>query len=209
MTRMEKWESYRSEINQSSQVGYMIHQQTQQIATYKKAIDKINPAILQNVKNVDFNLHKGVSEVVVSQKQVPAQITKLFKNLNKAKTLNNRNNISTILFNLQNDNILDNNKKLKDDWLNKHSDYAALADYIKQANLSLNNDKQLEKDLQSKFANLSSKKQDTQVGVITPLNKNGQKNVGHHVFVVSIAIATMFFLFIVVLLILKVIGIGV
>ena len=125
---MQKWESYRHEINQSSQVGYMIHQQTQQIAAYKKAIDRINPAILQNVKNVDFNLHKGVSEVVVSQKQVPAQITKLFKDLNKAKTVNNTNNISTILFNLKNDNILDANKKLKEDWLNKNSDYSALAE---------------------------------------------------------------------------------
>ncbi len=82
-------------------------------------------------------------------------------------------------------------------------DYSALAAYIKEANLSLDKDKELEKDLQSKFANLSSKKKEAQLGVVAPLNKNAQKNVGHHVFVISIAIATMFFLFIVVLLFLK------
>lgn len=203
MTRMQKWESYRNEINQSSQVGYTIATQTQQIEKYKRAIDRINPAILQNVVEPNLNLHKGVSEVVVSQKQVPAQITKLFKDLAKAKSLDNRNNVSTILFNLQNDNILDQNKRLKEEWLNSNSDYANLAAYIKQANLSLNNDKEFEKDLQTKFESLSTNKQQTQVGVIKQLSKDTQKNIGHHVFVISIAIACVFFLLTLVLLLVR------
>ncbi|MCQ3908435.1 MAG: hypothetical protein MJ200_02575 [Mycoplasmoidaceae bacterium] len=114
MTRMQKWESYRHEINQSSQVGYSIMLQTQQIEKYKRAIDRVNPAILQNVVDPQLNLHKGVSEVIVSQNQIPNQITRMFKDLSKAKSINNKNNISTILFNLQNESILDQKNKIKD-----------------------------------------------------------------------------------------------
>lgn len=203
MTRMEKWASYRKEIFQTSRIGFTIDQQAQQIANYKKTIDKINPAILQNVADPDLNLHKGVSEVIVSQKQVPEQITKLFKNLNKAKTTNNRNNISTILFNLKNDNILDEKDNLKEEWLQTNPDYANLANFIKQTNLSLGKDKEFEKDLEAKFKNLSEKKKQTQVGDIISLSKNAQKNVGHHVFVISISIASVFFLLTLVLLIVR------
>lgn len=209
MTRMEKWENYRSEINQSSQIGYMINVQSQEIAKYKKAIDKINPAILQNVNEPNLNLHKGVSEVVVSQKQIPEQITKLFKNISKAKTMSNKNNVSTILFNLKNDTILDANHKLKESWLNDNTDYAALSAYIKQANLSLNSNKAFEKDLHTKFESLSSKKTQTQIATVSALSKNGQKNIGHHVFVISIAIATVFFLLILVLLLIRLFAPGV
>ncbi|MBQ0045264.1 MAG: hypothetical protein KBS35_00025 [Mycoplasma sp.] len=203
MTRMQKWADYRKEIYQASKIGFTIDQQTQQIANYKKVIDKINPAILQNVVEPDLDLHKGVSEVIVSQNQVPEHITKLFKNLNKAKTINNRNNISTILFNLKNDNILDENDNLKEEWLKTNPDYAKLSDFIKQTNLSLGNDKEFEKDLEAKFKNLSGKKKQTQVGEIISLSKNNQKNVGHHVFVISISIASVFFLLTFVLLIVR------
>ena len=93
MTRMQKWEQYRLEIDQSSAIGQTIVNQSQKIEKYKREIDKINPAILQGIGNVNLNLHKGISEVIVSQKQIPDTISKMFKNLNKAKTTDNKNNI--------------------------------------------------------------------------------------------------------------------
>ncbi|XQP55120.1 MAG: hypothetical protein ACOQNV_03230 [Mycoplasmoidaceae bacterium] len=198
---MQKWESYRHEINQSSQIGYGIMVQTQQIEKYKRAIDRVNPAILQNVVDPELTLHKGVSEVIVSQKQIPNQITRMFKDLSKAKSINNKNNISTILFNLQNESILDQKLKIKDSWLNSNKDYAALSAYIQEA--SLNKDKEFEKDLQTKFESLAKKKQQTKIGVINKLSKDEQKNVGHHVFVISIAIACVFFLLTFVLLLVR------
>lgn len=201
MTRMQKWESYRHEINQSSQIGYGIMLQTQQIEKYKRAIDRVNPAILQNVVDPELTLHKGVSEVIVSQKQIPNQITRMFKDLSKAKSINNKNNISTILFNLQNESILDQKLKIKDSWLNSNKDYADLSAYIQEINL--NKDKEFEKDLQTKFESISKKKQQTKIGVINKLSKDEQKNVGHHVFVISIAIACVFFLLTFVLLLVR------
>lgn len=200
---MEKWESYRYEINQSSKIGYTISQETEKIEKYKKEIDKINPAILQGSVSPNLNFRKGVSEVVVSQNQVPVEITKLFTNLNKAKTANNRNNISTILFNLKNDNILDENKKIKEEWLNSNNDYSSLVQYIQKANLSSDKDKEFEKDLQSKYDSLSKQKTDTTIATIYPLSRNGQKNVGHHVFIISVAIAMLFFVITLVLLIVR------
>lgn len=206
MTRMEKWQSYRLEIDQSSKIGQIIANQSQMIHKYKKEIDKVNPAILQNVKEVDLNMHKGVSEVIVSQKQIPSQITKMFKDLNKAKTANNKNNISTILFNLKNNNILNDKQRVREDWLNTNQDYVELSNYIKQANLNLNRNTEFEKDLQKKFEHLSTTKTETQIQEIVPLTQKNQKNIGHHVFVIAIAIASVFFLLILVLLFVKLFG---
>lgn len=204
MTRMQKWQDYRKEIDQSSRVGQLIANQGQMIEKYKKAIDKVNPAILQNVQTIDLDIHKGVSEVVVSQKQIPVQITKLFKDLNKAKTNTNRNNISTILFNLKNQFILSDDKKLKEEWLKTNPDYNELSGYVALANASDTKNKEFEKDLQTKYKTLSSTKAQTQIGSITALSKNGRKNIGHHVFVIAIAISVVFFILTFVLLIVKV-----
>ncbi len=75
-----------------------------------------------------------------------------------------------------------------------------LSSFIKEANLSDDKDKEFEKDLQSKFENIANTKQQTKVGVIRQLSRNEQKNIGHHVFVISIAIASVFFLLTFVLL---------
>lgn len=203
MTRMQKWESYRNEINQSSKIGYVITQDALKIEKYKKEIDKINPTILQNLGSTDLDLHKGVSEVIVSQNQVPVEITRMFKDLNKAKASSNKNTVSTILFNLKNDNILDDQKKLKETWLNNNSDYAQLANYISAANLNLDKNKDFEKELHTKYENLSVKQAEAKVGDIKSLSQNLQKNVGHHVFVISIAIATVFFVITLILLVVR------
>lgn len=84
--------------------------------------------------------------------------------------------------------------------MSTNSDYASLSAFIKAANLDLSKDKELEKDLQTKFETLSNVKADAQVLTINALNKNGQKNIGHHVFIISVAIAIVFFLLILVLL---------
>lgn len=203
MTRMQKWESYRNEINQSSKIGYVITQDALKIEKYKKEIDKINPTILQNLGSTDLDLHKGVSEVIVSQNQVPVEITRMFKDLNKAKASSNKNTVSTILFNLKNDNILDDQKRLKETWLNNNSDYAQLANYISTANLNLDKNKDFEKELHTKYENLSTKQAEAKVGDIKSLSQNLQKNVGHHVFVISIAIATVFFAITLILLVVR------
>lgn len=203
---MEKWESYRNEINQSSQIGYTISLENEKIEKYKQEIDKVNPSILSGFQTSSLTLHKGVSEVVVSQNQVPVEITKLFSNLNKAKSVNNRNNISTILFNLKNDNILNDNKRIKEEWLNNNPDYYSFANYIQQANLSFEKDKEFEKDLQLKYESLSKQRNDGQIMTIHPLNRNGQKNIGHHVFIISVAIAMLFFVITLVLLIVRLVS---
>ncbi|MCQ3908434.1 MAG: hypothetical protein MJ200_02570 [Mycoplasmoidaceae bacterium] len=69
-----------------------------------------------------------------------------------------------------------------------------MAAYIQEANLSKDKDKEFEKDLQARFENLAKNKHQTNVGVIHQLSKNDQRNIGHHVFVISIAIALVFFL---------------
>lgn len=203
MTRMEKWESYRNEINQSSQIGYDIMIQTQKIKKYKNAIDKINPSILQNEVNPELVLHKSVSEVNVNQNQIPSQITKMFKDLSKVKSIDNKNNIFTILFNLKNNSILDEGNKIKDSWLNDNNDYVQLSSFINNANLNSNKDKEFEKDLQIKFDNISKSKQQTKMSVVEKLSKNDQINVGHHVFIISIAISSVFFIFVFALLLME------
>lgn len=200
MTRIKKWENYRNEINQLSQIGYSISNQTKQIEKYKMAINKINPTILQGITDPNINLQKSASEIIVSQKQISNDIINTFNDFNKIKHLNNKNNISTILFNLKNENILDENKKVKKTWLEKDQDYSKLSAYIDQANLNLDNHKEFEKDLKTKFENLSATKQQTEVGTITQLSKNIQKNIGHHVFVISISIALLFFIITLILL---------
>ncbi len=188
------------EIDQTSRIGQSILTQSLKIEQYKKEIDKINPAILQNVQTPDLNLHKGVSEVIVSQEKIPTEITKMFKDLNKAKNPTNTNTVSTILFNLKNDSILDQNKKVREDWLETNRDYADLSAFIKLAKLNLDKDKDVEKDLYTKYESLSTKKGETKIASVATLSKDGQKNVGHHVFVVSVAIAILFFVITVVLL---------
>ncbi|MCQ2956957.1 MAG: hypothetical protein MJ233_03860 [Mycoplasmoidaceae bacterium] len=188
------------EIDQTSRIGQTILTQGLKIDQYKKEIDKINPAILQNVQTPDLNLHKGVSEVIVSQNKIPAEITKMFKDLNKAKAPTNTNTVSTILFNLKNDSILDQNKKVREDWLESNRDYADLSRFIKDAKLNFDKDKDVEKDLHTKYESLSLKKGEAKIATVATLSKDGQKNVGHHVFVVSVAIAILFFVITVVLL---------
>lgn len=200
MTRMEKWESYRSEISQSSKVGHLISNDNQKIDKYKKEIDRINPTILQNLDSTNPSLHKGVSEVIVSQNKFPEEITKLFVNLNKAKEGKNKNTISTILFNLNNYNILDENKHIKEKWLHENADYADLDHYI--SDLNLNRDSDFEKDLHSKYENLSVKNEG-KIGNIETLSRDMQKNVGHHVFVISISIASVFFIITLILLLVR------
>lgn len=203
MTRMEKWESYRNEIDQASRIGQTITNQADKIEYYKREIDRINPAILQNISTPNLRLHKGVSEVNVSQKQIPTEITKLFKDLNKAKTVNNNNRVSNILFNIKNETILDHNEKVKEQWLNSNPDYADLTAYLKEVNLSLNKDKEFEKDLHDQYTNLSSKKEERDVYLVDPLTEVNKKNIGHHVFVISAAIAIVFFVITFVLLIVR------
>ncbi|MCQ3915424.1 MAG: hypothetical protein MJ195_01430 [Mycoplasmoidaceae bacterium] len=69
--------------------------------------------------------------------------------------------------------------------------------------MSLNKDKEFEQDLQTKFESISKTKQQTKIGQIKQLSRNDQKNVGHHVFVISIAIACVFFLLTFVLLLVR------
>ncbi len=200
MTRMQKWQTYRLEIDQTSRIGQTIQTQGLKIEQYKKEIDKINPSILQNVQIPDLNLHKGVSEVIVSQEKIPTEITKMFKDLNKVKSTNNANTVSTILFNIKNDSILDQSKKIREDWLKTNRDYADLFAFIKVANLNFDKDKDVEKDLHTKYENLSAKKEEAKIATIATLSRDGHKNIGHHVFVVSVAIAILFFVITVVLL---------
>ncbi len=203
MTRMEKWESYRKEIDQASRIGQTITNQADRIEHYKNEIDRINPAILQNVATPNLHLHKGVSEVIVSQKQIPTEITKLFRDLNKAKTANNHNKVANILFNIKNETILDQNEKVKDQWLATNPDYADLTAYLKAVNLSSDKDKDFEANLHDQFTNLSAEKEERDVYLVEPISRGNQRNVGHHIFVISAAIAVVFFVITFVLLIVR------
>lgn len=200
---MEKWESYRKEIEQASRIGQTITNQADRIEYYKREIDHINPAILQNVSTPNLHLHKGVSEVIVNQKKIPNEITELFKDLNKAKTANNHNKVANILFNIKNETILDQNEKVKEQWLADNPDYADLTNYLKAVNISSDKDKAFEANLHDQFTNLSSQKGDRDVYLVDPIAKDNQRNIGHHVFVISAAIAVFFFVITFVLLIVR------
>ena len=192
MTRMQKYQSYREEIARSSKLGYSIALDNQNIAKYKKEIDKINPAILTAMSDKNISLHKGVSEIALTHKQVPVEISKLFSTLNKAKNTINQENVSTIFFNITNSSIVDKNNKVKLDWLKQNSDYAQLLAFSN--NLNLNKPDSLEKALESKYNNFSKQEQLSNVQSIATLQKDERKQLSHYVFVVSVTVAAVFFL---------------
>ena len=190
MTRMQKYQSYRDEIARSSKLGYSIALDNQNIMKYKKEIDKVNSSILTSMSDQKISLHKGVSEVAISQKQVPVEISKLFSTLNKAKNTINRENVSTIFFNITNSSIVDKKNKIKEEWLKHNSDYAELISF--SSNLNFNQKEVLEKNLQSKYDNFKVDEKQKEIIAINELHKDDKKQISHYVFVVSATVAVIF-----------------
>jgi len=194
MTRMEKYKEYREEIAKSSKLGYSISVDNQNIEKYKNEINKINPAILTSMSDQTMSLHKGVTEVTISQKKVPVEVSKLFSTLNKAKNTINQENVNTIFFNLQNNSIIDQKHNIKTQWLNSNPEYAALVEMAKSMNLDKQHDQNLEKNLESKYNKFTEQPKQIAVASAHPIILDDSKQTGHLVFVISVTVAILFFL---------------
>jgi len=201
MTRMEKYKEYRDEIAKSSKLGYAISLDNQNIEKFKAEINKINPAILTSMADQAMSLRKGVTEINISQKQVPVEISKLFSTLNKAKNTINQENVNTIFFNLQNNSIVDNKNNVKTEWLEENPDYAELGVLAKSVNIDKQHDTKVEKSLENKYNNFTQQKELLPVGRAHEILLDDSKQTGHHVFVISITVAIIFCIIVVGLLI--------
>ena len=191
MTRMQKYQSYREEIAKSSKLGYSIALDNKNIDKYAKEINKINPAILTSISTKNITLHKGVSEIALEQKQVPVEISKLFSTLNKAKNTINQENVSTIFFNITNSSIIDSNNKVKESWLKQNPDYASLSTF--RLNLSTNPNADIQKNLETRLNDLMSTKKQEEIANVSIFAKDDTKQISHHIFVISVTVAAIFF----------------
>lgn len=204
MTRIEKYKEYREEIAHSAQIGKTIALDDSKLDKYKAEIDSINPAILSSIEDEQTKVAKGVTEIPINEKQIPNHIANMFATINKAKGTINQENISTLLFNAKNNSILDGDLDFKEDWLMQNEDYAK---FVKINFAScLNNQSSLEdaqKNLQSKYDNFNSANTAKDVVKISQIQSGAQKKASHYVFVISIAVASIFFIIIVALLITK------
>lgn len=197
---MEKFKDYRQEIAQSAMLGQSVLNSDKTIEKYKAEINKINPAILNTTRDKTLSFTKGVTEVSLKQKEIPMDVSKLFKNLNKAKSTYNAENISLMLFNMKNNTILDKNSNFKEDWLLKNPDYTSLTNYKKQLNISPT---ALEKDLQEKYAAFVSTNDLSAFERLNKISESEEKHASSYAFAISIAIAIVFFTITLILLILK------
>lgn len=203
MTRMEKYYNYRQEIAQSAKLGQSIIDSDKTIAKYKKEIDAINPSILNTTTPETLNFVKGVTDVSLKQKEIPVDVAKLFSNLNKAKSTYNKENVSLILFNMSNSSILDANDNVKENWLKQNADYATLSAYKTQLNI---NPTTLEKDLEEKYANFIATNDLAAFENFSTISAIDQKHASSYAFVISIAVAIIFFVITFALLIVKLVS---
>ncbi len=197
---MEKYKEYREEIAQSAMLGQSVFDSDKTIEKYRQEINEINPAILNSSKSPSLSFTKSITEVSLKQKEIPLDVAKAFKNLNKAKSTYNKENISLMLFNLKNNTILDQNSNIKEEWLLQNADYASLVDYKKKLNI---NPTALEKDLQEKYAAFISTNDLSAFDKFNKISEGEEKHASSFAFAISIAIAIVFFAITLVLLILK------
>lgn len=200
MTRMEKYQSYRQEIEQSAKLGQSIVNTDKSILLYKQEIDSINPAILNTTQPQTLGFVKGVTEISLKQKEIPSDVSKMFSTLNKAKSTYNQENISLMLFNMTDSTILDNKDVIKEQWLAKNADYASLLAYRKQLNL---NPQSFEKDLEAKYADFIATNEAKDFAKLETISFMNQNRTSSYAFAISIAVAIIFVLLTFALLIVK------
>lgn len=200
---MEKYQNYRQEIAQSAKLGQSIVDSDKTISKFKKQIDEINPVILSSSPNETLTFVKGVTEISLKQKEIPVDVAKLFSTLNKAKSTYNKENVSLILFNMSNNTILDSNDNIKEQWLQSNADYASLVQYKKSLNFNPNS---IEKTLEAKYADFIATNNTANFETLSMISAAAQKRASSYAFVISIAVAIIFFVLAFALLIVKMVS---
>lgn len=196
---MQKYQDYRQEIARSTKLGYAIDQDNMNIQKYKEAIDKINREILTSMDDESINLHKGVSEVAVSHKQIPVEIQQLFSTMNKAKNTINQENVAPIFDAITNSSIIDKNNNVKENWLKQDQKYSKFCSFEQVMNEELKQD--LTKDFENKFGDLKIDAKQEAIAMPSLLSKDDKKQWPHYMFVISVTVAVIFFVITIALMI--------
>lgn len=139
MTRIEKFKSYRDEIAKLSNISYYIILDNKKLKEYEEKIKKINPAILHMIEPKENAIISADINIKGLENKIPSKIINLFTNLNNAKNSITKENIWQFLHGIKTKNILNDQKTIKEDWLEKNKQYLAIKDIgIETNKLNLN-----------------------------------------------------------------------
>ena len=126
MTRIEKFKFYREEITKLSNLSYYITLDNEKLKEYENKIKKINPSILQMIEPKENPIISVDIDIKGSENKIPTQIINLFTDLNNAKNSIAKENIHHFIHNIKNNDILNKNGTIKEDWLNKNNQFIAI-----------------------------------------------------------------------------------
>lgn len=126
MTRVEKFKFYREEIAKLSNLSYYITLDNEKLKEYENKIKKINPSILQMIEPKENPIISVDIDIKGSENKIPTKIINLFTDLNNAKNSIAKENIYHFIHDIKNNDILNENGSIKDDWLNKNNQFIAI-----------------------------------------------------------------------------------
>jgi hypothetical protein len=126
MTRIEKFKFYREEITKLSNLSYYITLDNEKLKEYENKIKKINPSILQMIEPKENPIISVDIDIKGSENKIPTKIINLFTDLNNAKNSIAKENIYHFIHDIKNNDILNENGTIKDDWLNKNNQFVAI-----------------------------------------------------------------------------------
>lgn len=126
MTRIEKFKFYREEITKLSNLSYYITLDNEKLKEYENKIKKINPSILQMIEQKENPIISVDIDIKGSENKIPTKIINLFTDLNNAKNSIAKENIHHFIHNIKNNDILNKNGTIKEDWLNKNNQFIAI-----------------------------------------------------------------------------------
>ena len=126
MTRIEKFKFYREEITKLSNLSYYITLDNEKLKEYENKIKKINPSILQMIEPKENPIISVDIDIKGSENKIPTKIINLFTDLNNAKNSIAKENIHHFIHNIKNNDILNKNGTIKEDWLNKNNQFIAI-----------------------------------------------------------------------------------
>lgn len=126
MTRIEKFKFYREEITKLSNLSYYITLDNEKLKEYENKIKKINPSILQMIEPKENPIISVDIDIKGSENKIPTKIINLFTDLNNAKNSIAKENIYHFIHDIKNNDILNENGTIKDDWLNKSNQFVAI-----------------------------------------------------------------------------------
>lgn len=202
MTRIEKYAAYRQEIVNSQKLSIIFKETNDDVEYFKKAISKVSPNILANIKPVEVELIKMVNINNSSLAKVPNELFDIINYINNYKLDSVATTIDDLFRTLKGDSILTEDDEFDQEWLLSSPNYRHFYDVVGTnfLNEQHHNTEKFSTELEQKY-NISLDKQIFDIKEIAQVETKKTKDIGLKILKISLIIMALFFVIAILLIV--------